>query len=170
MLKTINQPTLWIALISAFMVSAGMHGRLSEPAKTADISTQTEVNLAHFFRYSGLSHIKRVHFTADKGITGIQAAIPACDGLLHAVVMPEGDEFLGLWLSRSEHVGNTITFVFDHQEYPDFPAMTFWLTGISNALKSRFSHQQTATQPVIALSYPATCHHIEMLPWQHFQP
>lgn len=161
--------TLSVAAITAVAVIFGVYLRLSGTSETQDRTPYMERQLAKFFHYSGFKDIKRVHFTSDAGITGIQSALPECDSLIHAVIMPEGDEFLGLWLSRSKQAGKQVMFVYNGQQYAQFPATQFWMDSLTHSLTARLGGSASRSlPPVIALSFPPDCRSVHTLPWQHF--
>lgn len=149
------------------LVSVGLMLRFLPASSTTAIpEQQRELRLAQFLAQHHLQQIKRVHFTNDAGITGVQGWLPICDGFVHATVMPLGDEFLDLWQDRAARAGTSTAFWFRQRLYQQFPRLPFWLNSMHQALLNRLGQTLTRSdQPVIALSYPASCQQLFRIPW-----
>lgn len=160
-----------ISLLSLSCMLVGLYTRLqpesTEPGQTDKAS---QLQLARFLHAQGFQQIKRVHFTADTGVTGVQAIIPACDARLYALVMPDGDELNGLWRWRNKVINNQSQYLFAGKISNDFPQLRFWWKNLSQAIKARLTQSQSATAPVLALSFPVQCNKAMKLPWHELKP
>jgi hypothetical protein len=168
-MRTDAMPPL-TGLIVSLLVLAGISMRLMQPPATpTDPGVSAERALASFLSGQGLARVKRVHYTADAGITGVQAWSPACRGFLHVTVMPEGDELLGLWQSRSRRAGNRTAYLYQNQLFKGFPSFAFWRASMLHALGARIGIRDRRTpEPVVALSFSERCQHLTQLPWTQF--
>ncbi|ASP39654.1 hypothetical protein CHH28_13660 [Bacterioplanes sanyensis] len=166
-LHTLASRMVFIAITA--LVSLGVTLRLSEPVTAqADIGPAVERQAAVFLNSYGFAQIKRIHFTKDAGITGVQGWSQHCQGFLHIMVMPQGDEFLSLWQSRSASINNRTAFVFQQRISPQFPSFDFWWQSMLHALLARLHIKAlTPPEPVVALSFPQRCETLTRLPWQH---
>ncbi|MCP3870937.1 MAG: hypothetical protein GY703_23140 [Gammaproteobacteria bacterium] len=163
-----NRFTFWLVVL---LVTGGLTTRFPSERNVTfdDADTRTAVRLAQFLVENDMPDARWVHYTQDSGIRGLQITLPECRGSLQIAVMPEGDEFLALWETRSFSAGYTSAYLFDKQIYPDFPLYIFWLKTMTHALARRLQLSvHTNPGPVLALAHPEGCPVLEQIPWIRF--
>ena len=134
------------------------------------LETQTTLKMARFLTRNKLPAPVSVHYTADRGIRGLQVALLRCKGYLQIAIMPEGDEFLSVWQTRSSSAGNINSYLFNTRLYSEFPLLIFWWETMSYALAHRLQiSSYTNPGPVIAMAFPKDCPFLQTVPWQRFK-
>ncbi|WP_163391116.1 hypothetical protein [Enterovibrio norvegicus] len=127
-----------------------------------------EKQLVRFFRSQGLFDMKSVHFTEDAGIKGLQVSVPSCEGYLAMLVMPDGDEFAGLWQTLAERSQYRTQFLFDGTLYNEFPRTVFWLKTTLHAVARKVgAHTVFYPGPALAIAHPERCARADQLPFNH---
>ncbi|KXF83513.1 hypothetical protein [Enterovibrio coralii] len=150
------------------LLLGGLSLRISEPPPTQGVYQEgsAERTLIGFLKSRGLLNYKSVHFTEDAGIKGLQVALPKCDGDLALLVLPDGDEFVGLWQTLITSAGYSSKYIFDGNTYSEFPRAVFWLKTMIHSLAMRTgSSSSLYPGPAFAVAYPKQCASVEHLPF-----
>ncbi|MGL5250924.1 MAG: hypothetical protein ACRC7P_07585 [Enterovibrio sp.] len=149
---------LFLLLLALLIAGVAVRCNLQKMPAGLYQEGHAEKIIAKFMHNHGYRDIERVHFTEDRGIKGVKIALPECDGDLLALVMPDGDEFVGLWQTLMQNMQYQFYYLFSQQYYDSFPRVTFWLkTGAYTAARRLHFAQLEYPGPVVAIAYPAQC-------------
>lgn len=171
--KPVSAITFWLVLsLIISCVLAGLGLRIIREESTPGVyrDGELDLHLVRFLSTAGINDVRRVHYTRDAGIRGLQVALPDCEGYLQLVVMPEGDEFLGLWNLRASSVGYQIGYLFRGELYDEFPSFVFWAHTMAYSLAQRIQLYHVPNPgAVIAMAYPPQCLAVRLIPWHRFE-
>jgi len=159
-------------LIVCVLSASALMLRTAAPARAADSDAERQYlqQLYVFLKQHGMAAPRLVHYTRDGGIRGLQFSFPRCNGNLQIVVMPEGDEFLGLWEGRSSQVGYQTQYLFQQRLHDEFPRLRFWIEASVHAMAQRLQIEgHSSPGPVYAIAFPHRCTEVGRLPWTTFQ-
>ncbi|MDD1783949.1 hypothetical protein LRP49_22475 [Enterovibrio sp. ZSDZ35] len=168
-MSTRNSLTDWVtmSLILALLLG-GVSIRLSAPAPSQGIYEEgsAERLLVGFLKKHGFSQFKSVHYTEDAGIKGLQVSLPRCDGYMALLVLPDGDELVGLWQTLIANANYNSKYIFDGNTYSEFPRAIFWLKTMLHAVTIKMGRSSSFYPgPAFAVAYPKQCAFVERLPF-----
>ncbi|WP_150137235.1 hypothetical protein [Candidatus Enterovibrio altilux] len=157
----------WLSLsLLLALVTGGLSLRTQSASPTQGIYKHgsAEKHLIEFLRFHGFTNIKSISFTEDAGVKGLQVSIPTCNGYLVMLVMPDGDEFSGLWKTLALHNQYTTRYLFDGTLYTEFPRTLFWFTTMLHALAIKIGLQSVFYPgPALAIAHPEHCKDINQI-------
>ena len=155
-MKTRNNIILGLVCVSLLM---GVYSRLNIGVVGDDYPEAgiTQDLAIAFEQMHGLK-AQPVYYTSDKGIRGLQIAIPECRGNLQILFMGYGDEFVGLWEGRAKEVNYSVKYLFKNNILEDFPEFEYWFGGLSSGLARRLHLDiQDESNTVVAAAFPQGC-------------
>lgn len=170
--RPVSPLTFWLvlsAVVTLVLTGIGLRVVREDLSPAAYIDGETERHFTRFLATTGLPDTRWVHYTRDGGIRGLQTALPECGGYLQMTVMPEGDEFLGLWATRAQASDYKTAYLFRGQLYDHFPTTLFWAHTMAHSLTRRLHiTNDNAPGPVLAMAYPKGCATVMMIKWYLF--
>ena len=151
-----NNTLLFLVCIS---LSMGLYSRMSVEVVVDDYPEAgiTQELAIAFEQMHGLK-AQPVYYTSDKGIRGLQIAIPECRGNLQILFMGYGDEFVGLWEGRAKEANYSVKYLFKNNILEKFPEVEYWLDGLISGLARRLLlNIQDKSNTVVAAAFPQGC-------------
>ena len=155
-MKTRNNILLLLVCVS---LSMGLYSRMDVEVVVDDYPEAgiTQDLAIAFEQMHGLK-TQPVFYTSDKGIRGLQIAIPECRGNLQILFMGYGDEFVGLWEGGAKEVNYDVKYLFKNNILDVFPEFEYWLGGLSSGLARRLHLSiQDESNTVVAAAFPQGC-------------
>lgn len=148
-----------LLLLVCVSLSMGLYSRMGVEVVVDDYPEAgiTQDLAITFEQMHGLK-AQPVYYTSDKGIRGLQIAIPECRGNLQILFMGYGDEFVGLWEGRAKEVNYSVKYLFKNNILDKFPESEYWFAGLSSGLARRLHLRiQDESNTVVAAAFPQGC-------------
>lgn len=106
---------------------------------------------------SGLD-IKRVYYTQDQAIRGLQVPVPGCDDYLQIAIITRSDEWLAMLQRRAQDGEFEVHYRHKGMLHREFPAFAFWRARFSTSLTHKMLGTGAYTvDPVFVFLYPKRC-------------